>query len=73
MTSPAALPVIDPARTALLAMDLQGGILPLVPDPDALVERVKGAIADVRAAAEDRDLLDLGHRLLHGWFATGPV
>ena len=50
MTSPAALPVIDPARTALLAMDLQGGILPLVPDPDALVERVKGAIADVRAA-----------------------
>ncbi|TGZ13188.1 hydrolase [Streptomyces sp. S816] len=50
MTSPAALPVIDPARTALLAMDLQGGILSLVPDPDALVERVKGAIADVRAA-----------------------
>ncbi|WP_330259662.1 cysteine hydrolase [Streptomyces murinus] len=50
MTSPAALPVIDPARTALLAMDLQAGILPLVPDPDALVERVKGAIADVRAA-----------------------
>ncbi|WP_199571055.1 cysteine hydrolase family protein [Streptomyces murinus] len=50
MTSPAALPVIDPARTALLAMDLQAGILPLVPAPDALVERVKGAIADVRAA-----------------------
>ncbi|MBJ7003345.1 MULTISPECIES: cysteine hydrolase family protein [Streptomyces] len=50
MTSPAALPVIDPSRTALLAMDLQGGILPLVPDPDALVERIKGAIADVRAA-----------------------
>ncbi|MER8119431.1 isochorismatase family cysteine hydrolase [Streptomyces sp. NPDC094031] len=50
MTSPAALPALDPARTALLAMDLQGGILPLVPDPDALVERVRGAIADVRAA-----------------------
>ncbi|MEU3029117.1 cysteine hydrolase family protein [Streptomyces incarnatus] len=50
MTSPAALPALDPARTALLAMDLQGGILPLVPEPDALVERVKGAIADVRAA-----------------------
>ncbi|WP_153813210.1 cysteine hydrolase [Streptomyces sp. SUK 48] len=50
MTSPAALPALDPARTALLAMDLQGGILPLVADPDALVERVRGAIADVRAA-----------------------
>ncbi|WKE69772.1 cysteine hydrolase family protein [Streptomyces sp. WP-1] len=50
MTSSAALPALDPARTALLAMDLQGGILPLVPEPDALVERVKGAIADVRAA-----------------------
>ncbi|MER7918055.1 MULTISPECIES: isochorismatase family cysteine hydrolase [unclassified Streptomyces] len=50
MTSPAALPALDPARTALLAMDLQGGILPLVPNPDALVERVRGAIADVRAA-----------------------
>jgi nicotinamidase-related amidase len=31
-------------------MDFQNGILPVAPDPDALVERVRGAIADVRAA-----------------------
>lgn len=49
MTTPA-LPVIDPERTALLAMDFQNGIVAVVPEPDALVERVKGAIADVRAA-----------------------
>ncbi|MFD1275112.1 cysteine hydrolase family protein [Streptomyces kaempferi] len=44
------LPAITPERTALLAMDFQNGIVPLAPDSDALVERVKGAIADVRAA-----------------------
>ncbi|MEU8973429.1 MFS transporter [Streptomyces monashensis] len=44
------LPSIVPARTALLAMDFQNGIVPLAPESDALVERVKGAIADVRAA-----------------------
>ncbi|MFI9046847.1 cysteine hydrolase family protein [Streptomyces sp. NPDC053427] len=49
MTTPT-LPPIDPERTALLAMDFQDGIVPLAPDADALVERVKGAIADVRSA-----------------------
>jgi len=44
------VPAIVPERTALLAMDFQNGILPLAPEPDALVGRVKGAIADVRAA-----------------------
>jgi nicotinamidase-related amidase len=44
------LPAIAPERTALLAMDFQNGIVPLASDADALVERVKGAIADVRAA-----------------------
>ncbi|MFJ2395951.1 cysteine hydrolase family protein [Streptomyces sp. NPDC087843] len=41
---------LTPERTALLAMDFQNGIVPLAPDADALLERVKGAIADVRAA-----------------------
>ncbi|MFE4367769.1 MFS transporter [Streptomyces sp. NPDC056835] len=49
MSSPA-LPTIAPERTALLAMDFQNGILSLASDPDALVERVRGAIADVRTA-----------------------
>ncbi|MFD4974239.1 MFS transporter [Streptomyces sp. NPDC058424] len=44
------LPAIAPERTALLAMDFQNGIVPMAADADALVERVKGAIADVRAA-----------------------
>ncbi|MEV6113797.1 cysteine hydrolase [Streptomyces sp. NPDC052109] len=44
------LPAIDPKRTALLVMDFQNGIVPLAPDADALVERVKGAIADLRTA-----------------------
>ncbi|MEV6056646.1 cysteine hydrolase [Streptomyces sp. NPDC052107] len=48
--SPTDLPTIAPERTALLAMDFQNGIVSLAPDADALVERVKGAIADVRAA-----------------------
>ncbi|MFD4943484.1 cysteine hydrolase family protein [Streptomyces sp. NPDC058239] len=44
------LPEIDPKRIALLAMDFQNGIVASVSEPDALVERVKGAIAGVRAA-----------------------
>lgn len=44
------IPAIDPKRTALLAMDFQNGIVAHISDPDALLERVKGAIADVRAA-----------------------
>lgn len=48
MTAPV-LPTIDPKRTALLAMDFQNGIVASVAEPDALVERVGGAIADVRA------------------------
>jgi nicotinamidase-related amidase len=43
-------PTITPERTALLVMDFQNGIVPIAPDSDALVERVKGSIADVRAA-----------------------
>lgn len=49
MTTPA-LPALDPKRTALLAMDFQNGILPYAPEPDALIERVKGAIEQVRGA-----------------------
>jgi len=40
--------MIDPHRTALLAMDLQAGIIGSLPDVDALVERIAGAIALVR-------------------------
>ncbi|MFD7474056.1 cysteine hydrolase family protein [Streptomyces sp. NPDC059837] len=43
-------PALDPQRTALLAMDFQNGIIDHVPDAGVLVERVGGAIADVRAA-----------------------
>ncbi|MEV5986393.1 isochorismatase family cysteine hydrolase [Streptomyces sp. NPDC052051] len=45
-----AVPTLAPERTALLVMDFQNGILPLAPEPDALLARVRGAIADVRAA-----------------------
>lgn len=48
MTTPT-VPAIDPKRTALLAMDFQNGIIGMAPEPDALLERVRGAIADVRA------------------------
>ncbi|MFD3523516.1 cysteine hydrolase family protein [Streptomyces sp. NPDC058653] len=48
MSTPA-LPAIVPARTALLAMDFQNGTVPRAPEPDALMDRIKGAIADVRA------------------------
>ncbi|MBO1416508.1 cysteine hydrolase family protein [Streptomyces sp. FH025] len=49
MTTPT-LTAIDPKRTALLAMDFQNGIVASIPGSDALIERVKGAIADVRTA-----------------------
>ncbi|WP_020550338.1 cysteine hydrolase family protein [Embleya scabrispora] len=45
-------PVLDPAHTALLVMDYQPAILAFVPegeDRNALLGRVEGAIADVRA------------------------
>ncbi|MCX4679089.1 cysteine hydrolase [Streptomyces sp. NBC_01433] len=45
-----AVPALVPERTALLAMDFQNGIAPLSPEPDALIARVRNAIADVRAA-----------------------
>jgi nicotinamidase-related amidase len=40
---------LDPARTALLIMDYQVGIVGRLPDPDALLDRVEAAIAEVRA------------------------
>ncbi|WP_406121177.1 cysteine hydrolase family protein [Streptomyces sp. NBC_00989] len=49
MSTPS-LPTITPERTALLVMDFQNGIVPIAPDSDALVERVKDTIAYVRAA-----------------------
>ncbi|MEV5510849.1 cysteine hydrolase family protein [Streptomyces orinoci] len=45
-------PVLDPTHTALLVMDCQPAILAFVPageDRNALLGRVEGAIADVRA------------------------
>ncbi|SNT59786.1 Isochorismate hydrolase [Asanoa hainanensis] len=39
----------DPKRTALLVMDFQSGIVGRLADPDALIGRVRDAIADVRA------------------------
>ncbi|MFD5513264.1 cysteine hydrolase family protein [Streptomyces sp. NPDC127051] len=44
------LPTLVPERTALLVMDFQNGIVASTPEPDALIERVKEAIAGVRAA-----------------------
>ncbi|MFG2597730.1 cysteine hydrolase family protein [Streptomyces sp. NPDC048462] len=41
---------IDPEHTALLSMDFQQGALSRIPDPDALIDRVSGAIAAVRSA-----------------------
>ncbi|MFF5300951.1 cysteine hydrolase family protein [Streptomyces sp. NPDC013161] len=49
MSTPS-LPTITPERTALLVMDFQNGIVPIAPDSDALVERVRDTIAEVRAA-----------------------
>jgi nicotinamidase-related amidase len=39
----------DPKRTALLVMDFQSGIVGRLAEPDALIGRVRDAIADVRA------------------------
>ncbi|MGW1408292.1 cysteine hydrolase family protein [Streptomyces sp. NPDC002403] len=49
MTTPT-VPDFAPERTALLAMDFQNGIVPLAPEPEALLARVRDAIADIRAA-----------------------
>ncbi|MFB6988883.1 cysteine hydrolase family protein [Streptomyces sp. NPDC056304] len=51
-TAPSTAPALDPARTALLVMDYQPAMLALLPeggDREALLGRVEGAIADVRA------------------------
>ena len=40
---------IDPARTALLIMDYQNGILPLAPNPEALLTGTRQAIDLVRS------------------------
>jgi nicotinamidase-related amidase len=42
-------PTIDPATTALLVMDYQQGIVAMIDDPDALLDRAADAIARVRA------------------------
>jgi nicotinamidase-related amidase len=45
-------PALDPARTALLVMDYQLALLALLPegwDCEALLARMEGAIADIRA------------------------
>ena len=44
------LHTIDPKRTALLVMDFQNATVGSISEPDALLERVESAIADVRAA-----------------------
>ncbi|HEY2554464.1 MAG TPA: cysteine hydrolase [Candidatus Cybelea sp.] len=45
---PETTPKIDPRRTALLVMDYQRGILGMIEDSDALVERAQRAIETVR-------------------------
>jgi len=47
MSTPA--PVFDPERTALLVMDFQPGITQRMPGLEPLIERMRQAIADVRA------------------------
>lgn len=42
-------PVIEPARTALLVMDYQQGIVERIPDADALLARMRAAIDVARA------------------------
>lgn len=42
-------PSLDPARTALLVMDYQVGLVSRLPDAPALLDRVNLAVADVRA------------------------
>jgi nicotinamidase-related amidase len=46
MSSPT--PAFDPARTALLVMDFQHGVLQRMPGLEPLLGRVQRAIADVR-------------------------
>lgn len=46
----ATLPVIDPKRTALLVMDVQNGVVASITEPNALLERIRGTIAVLRAA-----------------------
>lgn len=51
-TAPDLAPALDPAHTALLVMDFQPAILAALPDGadrEALLGRVAGAVADVRA------------------------
>ena len=43
------LPALDPARTALLVMDYQPGIIARLPEPDELLARVEQVIATARA------------------------
>jgi nicotinamidase-related amidase len=45
---PETTPKIDPRRTALLVMDYQRGILGMIEDSDALVERARQTIETVR-------------------------
>jgi nicotinamidase-related amidase len=62
---PSTLPAIEPARTALLVMDYQAGVLNRIGDADALLERTAraidlvrgrgGQIGYVRVAFEDAD------------------
>jgi len=44
------VPAIDPKHTALLVMDVQNGVVPSAPDPDALLARLQDVIADARGA-----------------------
>jgi nicotinamidase-related amidase len=44
------VPAVDPARTALLAMDFQSSITDPLPQADELIARVSRAIDDVREA-----------------------
>lgn len=67
MTDPTT--ALDPARTALLVMDYQAGVLARLPDADALLTRAAGAlamtrelhatVAYVRVAFTDADLAAL--------------
>ena len=60
---------IDPARTALLVMDYQNGIIAMIEDGDTLVEKVAGLISTfrehgaqigyVRVAFTEEDLADV--------------
>ncbi|GHF40634.1 cysteine hydrolase [Streptomyces morookaense] len=52
MSTAPASPVLDPAHTALLVLDCQPAVLAALPEDgerDALLDRIAGAVADVRA------------------------